>query len=162
VIAGVTFALLTGFFQWLETTPWARAMISAEWVFPTVQSLHFIGFALSIGTIAIVDLRLLGWGMRRHTAAELAADLNPWTNAGVAVMLITGMLMFSSDAVTYHYNPSFQFKMSCLTAALLFHFTLHRHVVRLGTSPVAARLAGAFSLVLWTAVVAGGRFIAFI
>ena len=137
-------------------------MISAEWVFPTVQSLHFIGFALSIGTIAIVDLRLLGWAMRRHTAAELAADLNRWTNAGVAVMLITGLLMFSSDAVTYHFNPSFQFKMICLTTALVFHFTLHRYVVRHATSPVAARLTAVFSLVLWSAVLAGGRFIAFI
>src|SRR5215469_10791809 len=137
-------------------------MIAAEWVFPAVQSLHFIGFALSIGTIAIVDLRLLGWGLRRHTAAELAAGLNRWTNAGFAVMLITGSLMFSTDAVTYHYNPSFQFKMICLTAALLFHFTLHRHVVQQGRSAIVARLAGTFSLLLWSAVVAGGRFIAFV
>src|SRR5215471_15562347 len=121
---------MTSVFEWLTTTPWAKAMISAEWVFPTVQSLHFIGFALSIGTIAIVDLRLLGWGMRRQTATELAADLNRWTNAGLAVMLITGPLMFSTDAVTYHYNPSFQFKMVCLAFALLFHFTLRRWAVR--------------------------------
>ena len=158
----MTLTLATSFFEWLLTTPWAQAMVSAEWVFPAVQSLHFIGFALSIGTIAIVDLRLLGWGMRRHTAAELAADLNRWTNIGLAVMLITGPLMFSTDAVAYHYNPSFQFKMTCLTAALIFHFTLHRHVVKHGTSPLAAKLAGGFSLVLWSAVVAGGRFIAFV
>jgi hypothetical protein len=137
-------------------------MISAEWVFPAVQSLHFIGFALSIGTIAIVDLRLLGLGMRRHTAAELDADLSGWTNAGIGVMLTTGLLMFSTDAVTYHYNPSFQFKMICLSAALLFHFTLFRYVVRHGASPLAARLAGGVSLVLWSAVLAGGRFIAFV
>jgi hypothetical protein len=158
----VTFAVNTSFFEWLTTTPWAKAMISAEWVFPAVQSLHFIGFALSIGTIAMVDLRLLGWGMRHWTAAELDADLNGWTNAGLAVMLITGPLMFSTDAVVYHYNPSFQFKMICLSAALLFHFTLHRYVVRHGASSVANRLAGGFSLVLWSAVVAGGRFIAFV
>jgi hypothetical protein len=158
----VTLALTTGFFEWLMTTPVAQGMISAEWVFPVVQSFHFIGFALSIGTIAIVDLRLLGWGMRRQTAAELAADLNRWTNIGLAMMLITGPLMFSTDAVTYHFNPSFKFKMTCLAAALLFHFTLHRYVVRHGRSPIAAKLAGVFSLVLWSAVLAGGRFIAFI
>ena len=137
-------------------------MVSAEWVFPAVQSLHFIGFALSIGTIAIVDLRLLGLGMRRQTADELAAGLNRWTNIGLAVMLTTGPLMFSSDAVTYHYNPSFQFKMICLTAALLFHFTLHRYVVKHGSSAIAGKLAGGFSLLLWSSVVAGGRFIAFV
>jgi hypothetical protein len=105
---------------------------------------------------------LLGLGMRRQNASEIARDLNPWTLAGLAIMLITGPLMFSTDANTYHYNPSFQFKMTCLMLALLFHFTLHRRAVRPDVSPIAARLAGALSLILWTAVVAGGRMIAFI
>ena len=121
-----------------------------------------MGLALSIGTIAIVDLRLLGIGMRRQTASQLAADLDPWTRAGFAVMLITGPLMFSADAVAYHNNPAFQFKMTCLLLALLFHFTIHRKVTRSGVSPTAARLAGGLSLALWTAVVGGGRMIAFV
>jgi len=137
-------------------------MNGPEWAFPVVQSIHFIGFALSIGTIAIVDLRLLGMGMRRQTAAQLAADLTPWTYSGLAIMLITGPLLFSADAVVYHYNASFQFKMVCLTLALLFHFTLHRRAIRPEGSPVIARLAGGLSLLLWTAVVAGGRMIAFV
>jgi hypothetical protein len=150
------------FFRWLVNSTWSQVMNSYEWVFPAVQSLHFIGFAMSIGTIAIVDLRLLGFGMRRQAAAELAADLEPWTRAGIAVMLITGPLMFSTDAVTYHYNPSFQFKMVCLMLALLFHFTLHRRAARPDVRPIAAKLAAVTSLLLWTAVVAGGRMIAFI
>lgn len=137
-------------------------MNNNEWAFPIVQSLHFMGFALSIGTIAIVDFRLLGFGMRRQKAAELAADLNRWTCAGIALMLTTGPLMFATDAVAYHVNPSFQFKMVCLMLALLFHFTIHRRAVRPDVPPIAAKLAGAMSLLLWTAVVAGGRFIAFI
>ena len=150
------------FFRWLVNSPWSHAMNSYEWVFPAVQSLHFIGFALSIGTIAIVDFRLLGLGMRRQAPADLAADLAPWTRLGIAVMLTTGPLMFSTDAVAYHYNPSFQFKMACLTLALLFHFTLHRRAVHPDVPPIAAKLAAATSLLLWTAVVAGGRMIAFI
>jgi hypothetical protein len=136
-------------------------MNGPEWAFPVVQSCHFMGFALFIGTIAIVDFRLLGWGMRRQTAAQLAADLAPWTLAGLAVMLATGFLMFSADAVVYHVNPSFQFKMWCLAAALLFHFTIHRKATGPGVSPLAAKLAGGLSLALWTAVIAGGRMIAF-
>ena len=101
-----------------------------------VQSLHFIGFALSIGTIAIVDFRLLGLGMRRQTPAELAADLDPWTRSGIAIMLITGPLMFSTDAVAYHYNPSFQFKMVCLTAGL----ALPLHAAPAGGAAGALRL----------------------
>jgi hypothetical protein len=154
--------MATSFFQWLTNSDLASAMNNHEWAFPIVQSFHFIGFALSIGTIAIVDFRLLGIGMRRQNASEIARDLNPWTLAGLAMMLITGPLMFATDANTYHYNPSFQFKMTCLMLALLFHFTLHRRAVRPDVSPIAARLAGALSLILWTAVVAGGRMIAFI
>jgi hypothetical protein len=154
--------MATSFFQWLTTSALANAMNNHEWAFPIVQSLHFMGFALSIGTIAIVDFRLLGLGMRRQHAAEIAADLKPWTYAGIALMLTTGPMMFSTDAVAYHVNPSFQFKMVCLMLALLFHFTLHRRAVRPDVPPIAAKLAGAMSLVLWTAVVAGGRFIAFI
>jgi hypothetical protein len=152
----------TPFFEWLVTSPWANAMNGPEWAFPVVQSLHFMGFALSIGTIAIVDLRLLGLGMGRQKASELAADLHLWTMGGIALMLITGALMFSADAVRYHVNASFQFKMYCLTAALLFHFTVHGWAVRPDAPPMAAKLAGALSLLLWTAVVAGGRMIAFV
>lgn len=154
--------MLNSFFQWLTNSALADAINGREWLFPVIQSLHFMGFALSIGTIAIVDFRLLGLGMRRQKAAEIAADLNPWTGAGIAVMLITGPLMFSTDAFNYHLNPSFQFKMVCLTLALLFHFTLHRRAVRSDAPPIAAKLAGAVSLLLWTTVVASGRMIAFI
>src|SRR5205814_4906451 len=63
-------------FEWLTTSPWANFMNGPEWAFPVVESLHFMGLALSIGTIAIVDLRLLGLGMRRQTASQLARDLD--------------------------------------------------------------------------------------
>jgi hypothetical protein len=81
---------------------------------------------------------------------------------GFVLMLTTGPLMFSADAVTYHNNPSFQFKMAALLLALLFHFTIHRKAARSEAPPLAAKFAGGLSLLLWTAVVAGGRMIAFV
>jgi hypothetical protein len=149
------------FFQWLTTTPWANALNGPEWVFPMVESLHFIGMALSVGTIAIVDLRLLGIAMRQHNASELAADLDRWTWIGLALMLVTGPVMFSADAVNYHHNPAFQFKMASLSLALVFYFTLHRAATRAGTPSLLGKLAGAVSLALWICVVVGGRMIAF-
>ena len=154
--------MLNSLLHWLVNSPWSHWINTYEWIFPAIQSVHFIGFAVSIGSIAIVDLRLLGLGMKRQAPAELAADLHQWTLLGIATMLVTGFLMFSTDAVTYHNNPSFQFKMTCLSIALLFHFTMHRRATGLGVSPVAAKLAGGVSLALWTAVVAGGRMIAFV
>src|SRR5437667_6732545 len=94
------------FLEWLNNSPIANAMNGPEWAFPVVQSIHFIGFALLIGTIAIVDLRMLGGGMRRQTAAQLATGLAPWTWAGLALMLTTGPAMFSADALRYYVNPS--------------------------------------------------------
>jgi len=154
--------LALSIFEWLVSSPWANVMNGPEWAFPVVQSIHFMGFALSIGTIAIVDLRLLGYGMRRQKPAQLASDLAPWTVSGIAVMLITGFLMFSADAVRYHVNPSFRVKMTCLAAALLFQFTIHRKAVGDNVPPLAAKSAAILSLCLWTAVVGAGRMIAFV
>src|SRR5438477_2733979 len=140
----------SSFFEWLTTSPWANAMNGPEWAFPVVESLHFIGFALLIGTIAIVDLRLLGGGMRRQTAAQLATGLAPWTWAGLALMLTTGPAMFSADALRYYVNPSFRFKMTFLSIAILYHFTIHRKVAASQISPVISKMAAVLSLALWT------------
>jgi hypothetical protein len=155
-------AMLDSFMEWLVASPIAAAMNGPEWAFPVVQSFHFLGFALLIGTIAIVDLRLLGFGMRRQTAAELASDFAPWTRAGLAVMLTSGFLMFSADAVHYHFNPSFQIKMTCLLAAIVFHFTVHRKVTTSKVPPIVGKLVACVSLALWISVIAGGRMIAFV
>jgi hypothetical protein len=155
-------AIAPEFYAWLLNSPWATFLNNHEWAFPVVQSLHFIGFALLIGTIMIVDMQLLGFSSLRQTPAELAADLAPWTLLGVAVMLTTGPLMFSADAPNYYFNPALRFKMVFLVIALLFHFTLHGRAVRPGVPPMAAKLAAVTSLLLWTTVVAGGRMIAFI
>jgi hypothetical protein len=154
--------MVNGFLRWLVNSPWSHWINTYEWIFPAIQSVHFIGFAVSIGSIAIVDLRLLGFGMRRQPPAELAADLDRWTLLGIAMMLVTGFLMFSTDAVTYHNNPSFQFKMTFLMVALVFQFTIHRWAVRPGAAPAGAKLAAVASLLLWTTVLAAGRMIAFV
>jgi len=150
------------FVQWLNDNASANPMNGPEWAFPSVQSMHFIGFAFLIGTIAIVDLRLLGLGMRRQPAGQLEMELAPWTYAGLAMMLITGPLMFSADALMYYANPSFRIKMVCLAAAIVYNFTLHRMVARSNEPGAVGMLAACVSLALWTSVLAAGRMIAFV
>jgi hypothetical protein len=154
--------MLNAFLEWLTRSPWTVFTNNHEWAFPTIQSLHFIGFAFMIGTIAITDLRMLGFGMLKQTPAELASDLNRFTWIGFALVFISGPLQFSADAVTYHVNPSFQHKMAWLTVALLFHFTLHRKALRTAIPGVAAKLAAVTSILLWATVLSFGRFIAFV
>jgi hypothetical protein len=154
--------MLASFLNWLTNSPWSRALAASEWAFPIVQSLHFMAFALLIGTIAIVDLRLLGFGMRQETPAGIARDLRAWTWAGLAIILTTGPIMFSGSATAYPRNAAFRFKMIAFALALLFHFTFRRRAIRSEVPGIAAKLAGAGSLALWSAVVAAGRMIAFV
>ena len=129
-----------------------------------VKTATAASFALLIGTIAIVDLRMLGHGMRQEDPAALASDLNRWKWAGLTTILATGFLMFSPSATAYPHNASFRFKMAALAVSLLFHFTLRRRaLLNSGRAPTAAaKWTAAASLLLWTAVVAAGRMIAFV
>lgn len=145
----------------LASNPIGDALNSSELIFPILECFHIVGFTLSIGTIAILDLRMLGLGMRQQTPAQLAADFAPWTLAGLGVMLISGPLIFLSDTYMYLHNSSFQFKIACLLVAIVFNYTIHRKVAQTDRSTMLTKLVGAISLLLWVGVVAGGLFIAF-
>ena len=133
----------------------------SELAFPILECIHIIGFALSIGTIAIVDFRLLGIGMKRQSPSELLKDTSTWTLVGIVIMLFSGLMLFSSDPDMYYLNWAFLIKMACLLLAIIFNYTIHRKIARLDTPP-QGKLVASISLALWGAVVFGGIFIAFI
>ena len=122
-----------------------------SWIFPIVQSIHLAGIVGLVGSIVLVDVRILGFGPRRHTVSQLAGCLAPWSRGGLATMLVTGPVLFFSDATRYSSNPAFRVKMAFFLIALAFRFTIHRRHTRLGAI---------VSMVLWTLVVVGGRAIA--
>lgn len=130
-----------------------------EWAFPFVETLHMLAIVLLVGTVALVDFRLIGWRLKRIPVSELASMLAPWTLAGFIGVLITGPLILSTDPDRYLENFAFRFKMSCLALIILLDFVLLRRVrSRNSASGMGLqRLAGAVSLVLWTGVLAGGR-----
>jgi hypothetical protein len=134
----------------------------SELSFPVLECIHIIGFALSIGTIALVDFRLLGIGMRRQPAAQLLKDTSTWTLVGIVIMLFSGLLLCSSDPDMYYLNWAFLIKMACLLLAIVFNYTIHRRVARSDPSPPHAKLVATVSLALWGAVIFGGIFIAFV
>ena len=145
----------------LAYDPSTNPLNNNEWSFPLVEIFHITGFALSIGTIAIVDFRLLGLALRYVKPAQLLKDTAPWTLFGLVIMLISGPLIFSSDPRMYLYNESFRFKMGALLAAIIYNYTIHRKVALSDASPGVGKVVGAISLLLWVSVVAGGLFIAF-
>jgi len=146
----------------LAYDPSTNPLNNNDWAFPLLEIIHITGFAFSIGTIAIVDLRLLGLGMRHQSPAQLVKDTMPWTLVGLAVMLMSGPLIFSSDPNMYLYNSSFRFKMGALLIAILYNYTIHRKVALSNPSPMLGKLVGGVSLLLWVSVVFAGLFIAFV
>src|SRR3979411_1939208 len=90
----------------------ANPLNSNEWAFPLTECFHITSFALSIGTIALVDLRLLGLGMKHQTPGQLVKGTSIWTFAGLVIVIISGLLIFSSDPVHYSHNAAFQYKVT--------------------------------------------------
>jgi hypothetical protein len=154
---------------WLQSTPIAVAIAENEILFPWIESVHVLAIVLVVGTISIVDLRLLGVASLDLGVRRLMRDVIPYTWGAFAAAAITGSLLFSSDAVHYGHNFFFQGKLVLLALAGLnmavFHFVgvgdIDRWDTGTGHTPMAAKAAAAISLLLWIAVVAFGREIGF-
>jgi hypothetical protein len=157
------------FLHWLESTSPAIAISESTWLFPAVESIHVLAITLVVGSITMVDLRLLGINLRERHVGELIAEVLPWTWASFAVAVCTGVLLFSSNATHYWGTVPFRAKMLLLALAGLnmavFHATVHRSVEGWGRrphAPRAAKICGGISLGLWIGVVAMGRWIGFV
>jgi hypothetical protein len=146
----------------IQSNAIADALNSSEWVFPIAECFHIAAFAWSIGMIALVDFRLLGVGLKRESVSQVAKATAPWTLLGLAVVLLSGPILFLSDVRMYLHNPAFRFKIGALAIAIIFNYTIHRKVALSDSSSAAVRvLTGVVSLALWISVVFGGLFIAF-
>jgi hypothetical protein len=157
-----------GFLQWLHDTSFSVALRESTWGEPIVESIHVLGLTLFLGFAVLLDLRLLGVCLRRRRASEVLAQLNPWLGAGFAVMILTGVLLFCSDPLAFFNNNFFRVKMIMLAVAVLnvivFNRTVGRNVAAWDASPETpggAKAAAILSLVLWAAIVAAGRAIAY-
>jgi hypothetical protein len=160
---------MAGFCKWLEATSIGASVRESLWLFPAIETVHLLGMAILVASVAAFDLRLLGWAMRGQRVTELARRLFPWSWAGFAVQVVTGAMLFSSEAVHVYANPAFRVKMLLICAAgvhaLVFHLTIYRGVARWDESqvmPDGARIAGFLSILIWVGVVAAGRLIGFV
>jgi hypothetical protein len=162
----VTFGrILPNWFFVLCESSWPGSWFKhAQWFFAIDETFHILALGMLIGTLVIVDLRLLGFGMKRQSVAQIAGFLAPWTLFGVASMIITGVPLFMSEAVKLSRSSPFFYKMIFLFCAIILHFTLHRKA----TAPSArqgsglGKLAASLSLICWLGVALAGRAIAFL
>jgi hypothetical protein len=133
-----------------------------EWSFPVCEVFHIAGFALLIGTIFMVDLRLMGLGMKRQSPAEVLKGTAPWTLLGLTAVLITGPLIFFSDPNLYLNNSSFRFKITMLIIAMIYNWTLHRKVASSPNPGGLGVAVGGISALMWASIIFAGIFIAFV
>lgn len=161
--------MLMDFCTWLEAQPFSVAIAESEWMFPTIETIHVLALVLVVGSIAILDLRLLGVSRRDMAVTQLSAETLPWTWTSFIIAALTGLLMFASSATKYYENVPFRWKMVLLALAGinmgLFHLTAYRrvhHWERQIPPPRAVRTAATCSLAFWIGVVFLGRWIGFV
>ena len=160
--------LIAAILKWLESTPLSIFILESEWAFPTIESIHVIAIALVVGTISIVDLRLLGLASTKRGFTELSHEVLPWTWLAFAVAVIAGLLLFISHATEYFGNTAFRIKLLLILLAglnmMYFHLFTCRKASEWNRSfavPLAGRIAGGISLLCWIAVIGFGRWIGF-
>ena len=154
--------------DWLQQTSLAVHIRDSLFAFPLIESTHVIGLTLVFGTIAIIDLRLLGLASTNRSFQRLAADIMKWTWVAFAVSAATGSLMFITNAAVYYHNAYFRAKIALLFLAainmLVFELTTRRTVAqwdRDASAPPLGRAVAAVSLVIWISVIVTGRMIGF-
>ena len=159
---------IQSFLRWLQGTGLAARIRDSLFVFPLLESAHVIGLALVFGTIAVIDLRLLGVASTERSFQRIASDVLKWTWAAFALTAVTGSLMFMTNAVVYFHNVYFRTKMALLVLAgvnvLVFELTAGRTIRRWDQAPSAppiGRVVATLSLVIWIAVIFAGRIIGF-
>ncbi|HMD37469.1 MAG TPA: DUF6644 family protein [Vicinamibacterales bacterium] len=152
------------YFHAIEFSAAGQVLKNSPWAFAVTESVHLLALSVIGGALLAVDLRMLGLGLRRQKIPELASEMQPILVASLIVMLLSGAVLFTSEAVKCYYSYPFWVKMSSLALAILFTFTVRRKVTRAEDgriSPIGYRTVALVSLALWFAVGAAGRWIGF-
>ena len=154
--------------KYLEATGLATKIRDSVFLFPMIESTHVIGLALVFGTIAVIDLRLLGLASTHRSFQQMWSDILKWTWAAFALTALTGSLMFTTNASVYYHNFYFRTKMVLLALTginmLFFELTAGRTIRNWDTAPSAPRAGkavAALSLIMWIGIICVGRLIGF-
>ena len=149
-------------FEFFQNAGLTVAMRSSKWLFPVIACIHLMGLAVIGGSVLVVDLRLLGFGLRRQPLAMVAREAQRWLLLSLMVLLPTGFLLFMSKAVQCYTLPAFWIKMTSLFLALVFTFVVRRRVVladETRMNPAWGKAVAVVSLSLWASVAIAGKWI---
>lgn len=159
---------IDAFLKLVEASRFAVTIRDSIWMFPILESVHVISFTLVVGTIAIIDLRLLGLASARRSFRLMASDILKWTWGAFVLAVATGLTMFTTNAQIYYHNPFFRTKMLLLVLAgvnmAFFEMTAGRTIHswdQAASAPRAGKAAAVLSLAIWISIIFMGRIIGF-
>jgi len=155
--------MLLPFFEWCESLWLGQFIVNSNWLFPVIEAVHLLALSLLGGAVLIVDLRLMGLGLKGRSPSELWRAARPWMIGAIAAMILTGVPLFLSEPIKLYYSDSFWVKMTTLPIAIAFAFTVRSRVTADAVRNTTRRqlLVGALSITLWVVVAAAGRWIGF-
>jgi uncharacterized membrane protein len=147
---------LQDFAKWLQDSGLATSVRTSA-IYPYIQTLHFTGLSLWLGTNLIVDLRILGIGDRKRTAADVSDSLLVWNWIAFCIVISGGFLLFAATSTLYVVNPAFQYKLGLFVPlALIWHIVVQQKVRSWGRereTSSAAKLGALVEIGLWLCVV---------
>ena len=152
-------------FQWASHASLFAVLRDSKWGFAAVEMVHLLALAVLGGTVLIVDLGILGIGLRKHPPSRVACELAPLFLASLTAMAMSGTLLVAAEAMKCYYHPAFRLKMLLFALAVLFNFTIHRKAVYTpedASPPIWSKMAAVASLALWLGVGLAGRAIGFL
>ncbi len=160
-------SLLLEYAQRIEDSSWATDLHESFYMFPLIEGSHLLGLALSVGLLAIIDLRLLGVILTDVPKAQLLKQLRPWLLWGFVATFATGLILLATQATEAFHNPAFLYKLLFIAFAGINALVFELNVVRKWAtdehvSKFKDRLAGGISLSLWVLVIVSGRLIPYL
>jgi hypothetical protein len=155
---------LLPFFKWCDSTWLGETIRSSRIYFPVIETFHLLALTVLFGAMIVLNLRLCRLIMKHQPVQLLAKDLSPWALSSLVVILVSGILLFLSEAMKCYASKPFQVKMMFLFAALIFHFSIHWKVTRADRDPglLSGAFVGGINFLLWFGVGLGGRAIGFL
>jgi hypothetical protein len=159
--------MLEQFVTWLADTPGSVALHESQYMYTIIESTHVLAIMLFVGTIAMVDLRLLGVSFPKTPVSQMLSRMLPWTIGGFVILVVTGVLLFYAIPIRTFHSLWFRIKLTLLLIGginiAIFTFKVERDKARwdLGPVPLKSKIAASISLSVWALVIVCGRLIAY-
>ncbi len=140
----------------LEQMGWVKTFGSTGWMYASVSVIHYLTMFWFIGSMAVVDLRVMGIAARKRNLSELAGQLFPWAWTGLVLAIVSGFFMFATDAGDWAPDPVFHWKLALIALSIVFAILVQRGAPKWGALaeiPNSAKVIAAIALLLWIATI---------